>query len=93
MAIKIHSVGGFEEIGRNMTCMEYKDEAVILDMGLYLDRYISVQDNSKTLTANQLIQEDAIPNPDYIKHLEKKVIGIVIISSDSKPTSSNQAKC
>ncbi|UCD03816.1 MAG: RNase J family beta-CASP ribonuclease [Candidatus Woesearchaeota archaeon] len=78
MAIKIHSVGGFEEIGRNMTCVEYEDEAVILDMGLYLDKYISVQDNSKTLTANQLIQEDAIPNPDYIRHIEKKVIGIVL---------------
>lgn len=78
MAIKIHAVGGYEEIGRNMTCMEYDDEAVILDMGLYLDKYIPIQEKTDHPNTNQLIEENAIPDPKHIKKIRKKVKGIII---------------
>ena len=58
-SITIHAFGGYEQIGKNMTAIQYKDEIVIIDMGLYLDRYIAHQDTEEKsgvkVTANQLI--------------------------------------
>jgi len=45
MSIVLHAVGGYDEVGRNMTCIEIGNEAVIIDMGLYLDRYVPLQDD------------------------------------------------
>jgi ribonuclease J len=33
-AVKFAALGGFEEVGRNMMIFEYKDEIIIVDMGL-----------------------------------------------------------
>ena len=33
-ALRITPLGGLEEVGRNMTLFEYKDDIVIVDMGL-----------------------------------------------------------
>jgi ribonuclease J len=78
MKIVLHAVGGYDEVGRNMSCLEIEDEAIILDMGIYLDRYIPLQDNLDILSTQQLIHEDAIPNDNTISHLRKKVKAIVI---------------
>jgi ribonuclease J len=32
--VRFIPVGGFEEIGRNMMAFEYKDEIILIDMGL-----------------------------------------------------------
>ncbi|HHH78258.1 MAG TPA: RNase J family beta-CASP ribonuclease [Thermoplasmatales archaeon] len=77
MNITLHAVGGYDEVGRNMTCLEVGDEAVILDMGLYLDRYVPLQDE-ENLPYKKLIQEDAIPNDSTISNLKKKVKAIVL---------------
>lgn len=78
MKLVLHAVGGYDEVGRNMSCLEIENEAIILDMGIYLDRYIPLQDNIDILSPQQLIQEDAIPNDTTISHLRKKVKAIVI---------------
>ena len=44
MDVKLYALGGYEEVGRNMTCLEIGNEAVILDMGVYMDRFIPLQD-------------------------------------------------
>ncbi|MCK4366300.1 MAG: hypothetical protein KAW45_09625, partial [Thermoplasmatales archaeon] len=62
MDIVLHAVGGYEEVGRNMTCLEIGKEAVILDMGIYLDRYIPLQDKIDQIPTKKLIQEEAIPD-------------------------------
>lgn len=78
MKITLHAVGGYDEVGRNMTCLEIGNEAIILDMGIYLDRYVPLQDNIDELSPQQLIQEDAIPNDDKISHLKNKVKAIIL---------------
>jgi ribonuclease J len=78
MNIKFHTLGGYNEVGRNMSCLEIGNEAVILDMGIYLDRYIPLQDNINSFSTDQLIKEDALPNDQAISHLRKKVKAIVI---------------
>jgi ribonuclease J len=78
MDITVHALGGYEEVGRNMTCLEIGDEAVILDMGIYLDRYIPLQDDINQLSMQKLVREDAIPDPHPIGKLRKKVKAIVL---------------
>ena len=40
MTIEIMAVGGFGEVGKNMTAVKIDDEVVIFDMGLHLPNYI-----------------------------------------------------
>ena len=50
MNVKLYAIGGYEEVGRNMTCLEIDNEAVILDMGVYMDRFVSLQDQIQQFT-------------------------------------------
>ena len=73
MNIKLHALGGYEEVGRNMTCLEIGDEAVILDMGVYMDRFVPLQDQIQQCSTKNLIEEDVIPDDRPINHLRKKM--------------------
>ncbi|KAA0006541.1 MAG: MBL fold metallo-hydrolase [Thermoplasmata archaeon] len=76
--IRIYGIGGYEEVGRNMTCIEVDEEAIILDMGLYMDRFVALQEKGIEMSYENLLAEDAIPDDGTITHLKKKVKGIVI---------------
>jgi len=75
----IKAIGGYGVIGRNMTVVQYGDESVILDMGLYLNRYISFQESDEKMTSEALIDDEALPNDRafFAKH-GKTVKAIVI---------------
>lgn len=78
MDIILHALGGYEEVGRNMTCLEIGDQAVILDMGIYMDRFVPIQDKIDQLSTKRLIQEDVIPDDEPIKRFRSKVKAIVL---------------
>lgn len=77
--IEITAVGGFSEVGRNMTAVKYKDEAVILDMGVHLESYISFkgEDDLELFHYDDLRKAGAVPDDSSIKNLRKKVIAII----------------
>ncbi|MGV8163110.1 MAG: MBL fold metallo-hydrolase RNA specificity domain-containing protein [Candidatus Nanoarchaeia archaeon] len=74
--IEIIPIGGYGEIGRNCTLVKYKNESVMLDIGLNLDPYIMLterDESSRTISRNLLIREGAIPdltNFDELKSLK-----------------------
>jgi len=78
MNVKVYAIGGYEEVGRNMTCVEIGNEAVILDMGVYMDRYVAFQDQIHKCTTKTLINEDVLPNDSCIHHIKNKIKGIVL---------------
>lgn len=78
MMIKIYAIGGYNEVGKNMTCIEVDDEAIILDMGLYMDRFVALQERNIKMNSEILVNEDAIPNDEIIKNLRKKIKAILI---------------
>ena len=78
MNVKLYALGGYEEVGRNMTCLEIGDEAVILDMGVYMDRFVPLQDQIQQCSIKTLILEDVIPDDGPINHLRKKMKAIVL---------------
>jgi ribonuclease J len=77
--LEITAVGGYSEIGKNMTCLRYNDEAVILDMGLHLENFIGMKedDDLEDFTYKELVDAKAVPDDRAIKDLRTKVIAIV----------------
>lgn len=78
--IEILPIGGYSEIGRSCTLVKYKNESVMLDLGLNLDAYIQLTENddsNKLISRSTLIRENAIPDLfdiDEIKFLKGVVI-------------------
>ena len=67
MTIEIVGIGGYNEVGKNMTAMKRGDDALIFDAGLYLPAVIELQESETTtgkrsITDKQLRHIGAIPN-------------------------------
>ncbi|MFH1642682.1 MAG: RNase J family beta-CASP ribonuclease [Nanoarchaeota archaeon] len=77
--IEICAVGGYNEIGKNMTAIRVDDEVIILDMGLHLDPYIKLTDEEDiiNININQLRKVGAIPDDSVINDWRKDVKAIV----------------
>ncbi|HNV97126.1 MAG TPA: ribonuclease J [bacterium] len=64
--LKIMVMGGNEEVGRNMTILEYEKDIIIIDMGVSFPE--------EDMPGIDLV----IPNIEYLKGKEKNIRGIVI---------------
>jgi len=63
MTIKIHTVGGYSEVGRNMTCLEIDNDAFIFDCGLFLPPIVELEDSQKKSYDEKSMRTiDAIPD-------------------------------
>jgi|SRR3989344_4622674 len=81
MVIQICSVGGYSEVGKNMTAIRVGNEAVILDMGFYLPAIIDFEEGGgdrKTLNKDALIKIGAIPNDHAINSWAEDVKAIIL---------------
>jgi len=73
--ITIYTIGGYEEVGKNMTAIEYEGEVVIIDMGIRLDRVLIHEDvNFQRMSSRELRKIGAIPDDTSLKN--KKVVAI-----------------
>ncbi|MBS3137910.1 MBL fold metallo-hydrolase [Candidatus Woesearchaeota archaeon] len=77
--IQICTVGGFSDIGRNMTAIKVNDTAVILDMGIHLSNYIKLadEDDIHKFPLQELIYQGAIPNDKVIEYWKDEVKAII----------------
>ncbi|MBT7568290.1 ribonuclease J, partial [archaeon] len=64
--VKIHTVGGFSEVGMNMVVVELEEDAFIFDEGFFLPAIVSMQERDKVMTERRLKSVGAIPNDDVI---------------------------
>jgi ribonuclease J len=78
MEIEIATVGGYEEVGRQMTAVRMDDEIVVFDMGLNLSQVL-IHDNVQTETMHSLdlIDMGAIPDDRVMSELDGEVTAIV----------------
>lgn len=78
MDIEIIAVGGFDEVGRNMTAVRCGKEIVIFDMGLRLDQIMIHEDAEiENMHSLDLIQMKAIPDDTMMNTVEGTVRAIV----------------
>lgn len=78
--IRIMPIGGYNEFGRNMTAVNVDGEVVIFDMGLDVEKYVSLSgdDDKLKLGRNYLIKDKVIPDDSIISAWKKNVKAIVI---------------
>jgi len=80
--VEIAAVGGWGEIGRNMTAVRVEEEVVIFDMGLHMPNYIKLTDEEigafTKKAESSLKKADAIPQDSTIKDWRANVLAIVV---------------
>ena len=55
--IQVFTIGGYSEVGKNMTAVKVDDEIIILDMGLYLPSVLEYEEGDPhDLTTKDLIK-------------------------------------
>ncbi|MHC1592868.1 MAG: RNase J family beta-CASP ribonuclease [Methermicoccaceae archaeon] len=76
--IRLIAVGGYNEMGRNMTAVEVDGKCVIMDMGLRLDRIQIHEDvDTEKMHSLDLIKMGAIPDDTVLNGNVKNVKAIV----------------
>jgi len=78
MEIEIATIGGYEEVGRQMTAVRAGDDVVVFDMGLNLSKVL-IHDNVETerMHSLDLIDMGAIPDDRVMSDLQGDVKAIV----------------
>ncbi|MEK6826261.1 MAG: RNase J family beta-CASP ribonuclease [Nanoarchaeota archaeon] len=78
MGMKLIAVGGYNEVGRNMTAIAIDEEIVILDMGLYIPAVVAYEDVQETLTNEEMVKIKAIPDDSILRDRRQDVKAIII---------------
>ena len=78
MEIEIATIGGYEEVGRQMTAVRAGDDIVVFDMGLNLSKVL-IHDDVRTeqMHSLDLIDMGAIPDDRIMSDLDGEVKAIV----------------
>ena len=78
MEIEIATIGGYEEVGRQMTAVRAGDDVVVFDMGLNLSKVLIHDDvETERMHSLDLIDMGAIPDDRVMSELEGNVQAIV----------------
>jgi len=74
--MKIHSIGGFSEVGKNMAALEMEEDAFIFDEGFFLPPIVEMQEKEKdefAYSEERLKSIHAVPNDNIIDKIKYKV--------------------
>src|SRR3989344_1076906 len=78
--MKIHAIGGYNEVGKNMTALEIGEDVILFDDGLFLPAIVGVSEREKVLTEKGMRALGALPDDLYLdrKGLREKVRAILV---------------
>jgi ribonuclease J len=63
MQVEIKAVGGYNEVGKNMTAVRVNNDVVLLDMGIHLDNFVKFAEDEDrtTIKPEELMSMGAVP--------------------------------
>jgi ribonuclease J len=78
--MNIHAIGGYDEVGKNMTALEIGEDVLLFDSGLFLPAIIGVQEKEKIPTERGMRALGALPDDVYLekKGLRNKVRALMV---------------
>ncbi|MBX4212314.1 MBL fold metallo-hydrolase, partial [Candidatus Pacearchaeota archaeon] len=78
--MKIHAIGGYSEVGKNMTALEIGDDVILFDSGLFLPAIVAVEEREKIPTERGMRDLGALPDDLYLekKGLSGKVRALLV---------------
>ncbi len=78
MDIEVKAVGGYEEVGRQMTAVRIDDNVLIFDMGIALSKILLHEDiNTESMHSLELIDMGGIPDDRVLNDVEGEVKAII----------------
>lgn len=78
MSVEVIAIGGYEEVGKNMSAVKIGEDVVIFDMGIHLDRvHIHEDTDMARMHSLDLIERGIIPDDTLMKEVDGKVRAIV----------------
>jgi ribonuclease J len=60
--VKIYPIGGYNEVGKNMTAVEINDDVILFDCGFFLPPIVELEESERQYTEKKLRQIGAVPN-------------------------------
>jgi len=76
--MKVYTVGGYNEVGKNMTVVETGEDAFIFDCGLFLPPIVELEEQEKVFREKRLRSIRAVPNdhilPANVRHKVRAII-------------------
>ena len=78
MTVEVIAIGGYQEVGKNMTAVRIGEDVIIFDMGIHLDRISMHEDTDiDRMHSLDLIERGVIPDDTLMKDVDGKVRAIV----------------
>jgi len=77
--MKIYSIGGYNEVGKNMTAVDLGEDVILFDCGLHLPPIVELEETEKVYTEKRLRSIGAVPNDVILDklNLRNKVRAII----------------
>lgn len=75
---KVYTIGGYNEVGKNMTGIEFEDDVFIFDAGLHISAVVDLQESTKQPTPKMLRDYGALPDDYLLDKVKDKVRAILI---------------
>jgi ribonuclease J len=60
--MKIYGIGGFSEVGKNMTAVDLGDDVILFDCGLFLPPIVELEETERVYTERRLRGIGAVPD-------------------------------
>jgi len=64
--MRIFSIGGYNEVGKNMTAIDLGDDVIIFDCGLFLPPIVELEEADKAYNEKKLRQIGAVPSDEIL---------------------------
>jgi len=77
--MRIYGIGGYNEVGKNMTAVDLGEDTIVFDCGLFLPPIIELEEAEKVYTEKRLKAIGAIPSDEILERfgLRNKVRAII----------------
>lgn len=76
--VRIHTIGGYEEVGKNMTAVEVDGDIVIIDMGADMEPVVEAEESVEQMETMEAVSRGIAPDDSQLFDRRDDVVGIVV---------------